>query len=164
MPLKLILMRHAKSSWDDLGSADFDRVLNGRGRASAVAMGQWLRAAGHLPDLTLCSSSARTRETQELAAMGGEVVFSDALYHAGAQRMLTALHAASGGTVLMIGHNPGIAALASGLARAAPDHPRFGAYPTCATTVFSFDCDDWHEVTPGSGTVLDFMLAREIVE
>ncbi|WP_372884356.1 histidine phosphatase family protein [Shimia sp.] len=164
MPLELILMRHAKSSWDDPLLTDFDRVLNARGRASAVAMGKWLRETGHLPEQTLCSSSARTRETRELAAMGGAVIFSDALYHASAARMLSALKEVSAATVLMIGHNPGIAMLAEALAIAPPDHPRFRDYPTCATTVFAFDAADWGAVGPASGRVVAFKTPRELLE
>ena len=63
MTLQLILMRHAKSSWDDPAAADFDRPLNGRGRRSAKALGHWLRQRGWLPDRVLCSSARRTRET-----------------------------------------------------------------------------------------------------
>ncbi len=164
MPLKLILMRHAKSDWDDPLLVDHDRVLNKRGRASAVAMGNWLRAEGHVPDETLSSSSQRTRETQELVGMGGDVTFSKALYHAGSHKMLTALQAATGKTILMIGHNPGIGDFAERLAKQAAGHPRFFDYPTCATTVFEFDCTFWSEVQPGMGTVRAFMIPREILE
>ena len=64
MTLRLILMRHAKSSWNKPVS-DHERELNGRGRASARAMGNWLRENDFLPKEALISSSERTRETFE---------------------------------------------------------------------------------------------------
>ena len=63
MTLRLILMRHTKSSWDDPWQGDHARRLNGRGRRSAEALGNWLRAKGHLPDVALSSDAVRTQET-----------------------------------------------------------------------------------------------------
>lgn len=163
MPLKLILTRHAKSSWDDPWQSDHDRPLNKRGRRSAVAVGNWLRQEGHVPDETLSSSSRRTEETQELLGLGGTVHFTRALYHAGASAMLHELQGATGGTVLMLGHNPGIGAFAERLARNQPDHARFFDYPTCATTVFEFDAETWKDVQFGTGAVVGFVIPRELV-
>ena len=68
MVRRLILMRHAKSSWADDDAADIDRVLNCRGRKSCKAVGRWLRDEGQIPDQVLCSSAARTRETWDRIA------------------------------------------------------------------------------------------------
>ena len=62
---RLILVRHAKSDWS-LGMADHDRPLNVRGRASAAAIGRWLREKNLRPDQVLCSTATRTRETLDL--------------------------------------------------------------------------------------------------
>ena len=62
MTRRLILMRHAKSSWDNPFAEDHQRPLNGRGKRSAKAIGEWLRAQGYLPDQILSSSATRTRE------------------------------------------------------------------------------------------------------
>ncbi len=112
MPLKLILMRHAKSSWDYPLQSDHDRVLNERGRESAVAIGKWLRTLDHEPDETLSASAARTRETFDLVGFDCEAKFTRSLYLAGAHIMLKELQNATGQTVLMLGHNPGIAEFA----------------------------------------------------
>lgn len=164
MALNLILTRHAKSSWDDPLQADHDRPLNDRGRASAVAIGNWLRTNAPQPSLTLSSSSERTRETCDLMALGGAQHFTGGLYHAGPDRMLAELQNAKGQTVLMIGHNPGIASFAEMLSKKTPQHPRFHDYPTCATTVFSFDCENWSDVSYGTGAVQSFVIPRELLE
>ncbi|SFL37658.1 SixA phosphatase family protein [Shimia haliotis] len=164
MTLKLILMRHAKSSWDDPLQSDHARPLNKRGRASASVMGKWLAENGYLPDELLCSTAERTRETYaRLGLVAPETTFSDALYHASADIMLRVLQGARGKTVLMLGHNPGIGHCAELMARQAPDHPRFLDYPTCATTVFTFDTASWADVSFGQGDVLAFGLPRELL-
>jgi len=157
----LILMRHAKSSWDT-PLEDHARPLNGRGRISADAMGDWLRARKYLPDQALVSDAARTRETFARLGFVCDTAFEDALYHASAHAMLKALRAATGQTVLMLGHNPGIAEFASALVAEAPDHMRFFDYPTCATTVIRFDISAWSDLQPGTGTVQDFAIPREL--
>lgn len=162
MPLNLILMRHAKSGWDDPLLADHDRPLNARGRTSAVAMGKWLRERGYAPDQILSSSSCRTQETCELLGLEVKAQFTRALYLAGVAAMMEQLQGASGRVVLMLGHNPGIGEFAERLAVTAPTHPRFFDYPTCATTVFTFDCENWRDVGFGSGQVQDFAVPRDL--
>ncbi len=162
MTRTLILMRHAKSSWDSPGQRDHARPLNARGRRSAKAMGDWLREVGQVPDQILCSSAARTRETCALLGFDVAADFMDALYHAEPDAMLQALRGATGERVLMIGHNPGIAELAQDLVTAPPAHPRFFDYPTCATLIVTFDAQGWSGVT--RGTVQDFMVPRDLLE
>lgn len=164
MPLRLILTRHAKSSWNDPMMTDHSRPLNKRGRASAVAIGEWLRGRGYRPDETISSSAERTRETAALLGFDAPADFTNALYHAGADIMLRELQKATGETVLMLGHNPGIAEFAERLAAALPKHPRFLDYPTCATTVFEFASDRWSEVQFGTGDIRAFMIPRELLE
>ncbi|WP_299356426.1 histidine phosphatase family protein [uncultured Shimia sp.] len=163
MALKLILTRHAKSSWKQLDLTDHARPLNKRGRASAEAVGDWLRHEKMVPDETLSSDAARTRETAALMGFDVEPVFLSALYHAGSTMMLRQLHNATGKKVMMIGHNPGIAEFAERLARDLPAHRRFLDYPTCATTVFKFDVDSWADVSFGTGKVKKFIVPRELV-
>lgn len=160
----LILMRHAKSDWTSGIDSDHARPLNPRGRASALALGDWLRAKGWLPDEVFCSSSTRTRETLEGLSVEAPVRFLDALYHAGPEIMQAALKEAKGETVLMIGHNPGIAEFASLLLGAAPRHGRFGDYPTGATLVARFPIESWAGMRWGIGEALDFVVPRELTE
>jgi len=159
---RLILMRHAKSSWEDLGQTDHDRPLNARGRRSADALGDWLRDQAYVPDEVLSSTSARTRETYERLRLAAEAKFIDALYHASADRLMAVLRRASGDTVLVLAHNPGIAWFAQEIASRPPEHPRFDDYPTGATLVAAFDIPDWDDLTRGTGQVLDFVIPREL--
>lgn len=165
MTRTLILTRHAKSSWDDPFQNDHDRPLNKRGRKSAPAVGAWLRANGWLPDEVIISTSARTRETWEgMGLQAAAVSYTRSLYHAGPDDMINALFSATGETVLMLGHNPGIAVFASQIVRQSPDHARFHDYPTCATTVVQFEVSDWAEVNWHSGKVEGFAIPRELLE
>lgn len=159
---RLILTRHAKSDWDDPALPDHDRPLNGRGRRSARALGDWLASRGYDPEEVLCSTARRTCETWENVA---DAVFETrpalrlepALYHAAPDVMLRILRGASAPTVMMIGHNPGIAELAAMLPARPPLSPEFRRYPTAATLVVDFQVSDWSEVRPGQGSVLDFV-------
>ena len=86
----------------------------------------------------------------------------DKLYHAGPDMMLDVLRGATGDTVLMLGHNPGIAWFAQNIVQVPPPHSRFFDYPTCATLVAEFDVDTWRDIGTGSGTAVDFIIPREL--
>lgn len=161
MTKRLILMRHAKSSWDHPGP-DHDRPLNNRGAKSAPAVGQWLREHGYVPEAILSSSAKRTRETNEGLGFKAPARFERSLYLAEPDVMLAELRKESAGAVLMLGHNPGIAVFAEMLVQQPPDHNRFFDYPTCATTVMDFDIDDWSALTYGTGKVQGFVIPREL--
>ncbi len=166
MTLRLILIRHAKSSWGDLNALDHERTLNERGRRSAPAIGEWLKNRSYLPDQVLCSDAVRTRETLSLIAPywdTPQVSFLPSLYLATAHAMLNDLHRATAKTVAIIGHNPGIGSLAAGLLHTRPAHPRFTAYPTCATTIIDFPHDTWPEVAAASGVCVDFVVPRDLL-
>ena len=152
----------ARSAW--VGD-DRDRPLNKRGRKSARAMGAWLRDRGYLPDLVLCSTAARTRETLEGLGLGEEVPvrYLDALYHAAPETLWDCLAEAEGNTVLMIGHNPGIAAFAADLVAVPPPHARFADFPTGATLVAEVFAANWDAVAPGACTAADFAIPREVM-
>ena len=162
MSLTLILMRHAKSDWGSPGLPDHDRPLNARGMNDAPRMGAWLRRQGYLPDEVLCSTATRTRQTLAGLNLSAPNRFIAALYHAEPAAMLATLRTATGQTVLMLGHNPGIAAFASALLDRAPDHPRFDDYPTCATLVARFTIDAWDALELGKGQVLDFTTPSDL--
>lgn len=162
MTLRLILMRHAKSDWS-LSLDDHDRVLNDRGRRSATALGVWLKERDYLPDLAVVSSSARTRETLSRLEIETPAEFERSLYLADVRRLWTTLHGLDAQTVLLLGHNPGIADFAAQLVAKPPAHERFDDYPTGATLVVDFDAGDWSGVAAKSGHVVDFVIPREIL-
>lgn len=160
---RLILMRHAKSSWDHPALDDFNRPLNDRGIASADALGQWLRGADYLPQAAVVSAAERTRQTFAGLRIDAPARFTRALYHAGADAMMAELARETAQCVLMIGHNPGIADFAERLFTQAPDHARFWDYPTGATLVADFAEDAWSDVAWGTGHAVDFVVPRELM-
>lgn len=159
---RLILTRHAKSDWDNPGQTGIDRPLNARGRRAARMLGDWLASRNYDPEEVLFSTAARTRETWEVAegaALGTrpEVRQLSALYNAAPDSMLQILRGTVQQTVMMIGHNPGIAELAAILPASPVTHPDFYRFPTSATLVLDFHLDDWANLQPGTGSVLDFV-------
>lgn len=164
---RLILTRHAKSAWDDPLTPDHDRPLNERGKAAAADLGQWLASRGYVPEKVLCSDAVRTRQTWSCIAPALPATplmeLKPALYHAGPDVMLAVLRHAKADTVMMIGHNPGIAEFAARLVARAPLNTEFDRYPTGATLVADFIIDSWEEVGFGMGATVDFIIPREIV-
>ncbi len=162
--LTLILMRHAKSSWDDPFITDFERPLNKRGHRSAKALGDWLRSQELVPDEVISSSSTRTGQTFDGLEVPTPVRFTRALYHAGPAEMWQVLAEAAGTCVLMLAHNPGIAEFAQQIVQTPPDHARFWDYPTGATLVVEFPVNAWAEAQSGKGAVTHFVVPRELSE
>lgn len=168
MSLTLILMRHAKSSWADKTLDDFDRPLNGRGRRSAPAVGEWLAERGYLPGDVVVSGARRTVDTWAALApklqAAADMRSSPALYPGSAEAILAVLNGARADTVLLIGHNPSFAEFAEKIVEAPGEHPRFGDFPTAATAVITFEAKDWSSVTWGQGQLKDFVVPRELLE
>jgi len=165
LPLSLILMRHAKSDWNDPLASDHDRVLNERGRASAPAMGRWLAAKDALPDQVLVSSAARTRET--LARLGLPETLTKVLpglYLAQPERIIALIRAeASGRRVLVLGHNSGISEAAAALVATRPKHRGFLEFPTCATLISDVSAPRWSALGEGMLTPCHFAVPREVL-
>lgn len=160
---RLILIRHGKSSWDDPFGDDHARKLNQRGRDAAEAVGAWLHANGYIPDLLLVSDAVRTVETCELICpaftTAPAVKYKPSLYHAAPDTVLDLVQRETAGCIAVIGHNPGIGMLANGLVKQAPAHPRFGDYPTCATTIIDFVGG----IERAKGDVVDFVVPRDLI-
>jgi phosphohistidine phosphatase len=146
----LLLLRHAKSSWDHPELADRDRPLKKRGIAAAKRMGRWMLAESRIPDRVLCSSAVRTTETWKLvrgvwehaAVKIPQVTIHPELY-ACATSAIRLVIAEFGGTsqrVLVIGHNPALQDLLSELTGADE------AFPTAALAEIDLPIDDWAEI------------------
>lgn len=164
MTRRLILIRHAKSGWDDFQAADHDRVLTERGQTAALTIGQWLRQHGYLPDIILTSDAMRTRQTTALVIKGLGIAPSvhevASLYHAAPQTLMDVARAVQNRTVAVVGHNPGIGMTAEMLVDAPPAHERFFDYPTGATTVIDFADDRW--CRPQAGKLVAFTVPRDL--
>lgn len=168
MTLRLILTRHAKSSWDDPTVDDHDRALNARGNAAAKAIGLWISQNGYCPEAVFSSTARRTSQTWGHIAkhcnQTDEVQFTSALYLASPDRMLTILQGSRRNSVMLLGHNPGTGMLASALVKTAPVHPKFDQYPSAATTVISFEVESWADITRHSGQVEAFIVPRDLTD
>lgn len=166
--MKLIITRHAKSSWDNLSLDDHDRVLNERGRAAAKQMGKWIKGRRHTPQQVISSDAFRARETAELmiAGMGGEVelTLDSNLYHASADTLLARIGRAPKGDLMVVGHNPGMGDFAARIVDARPSHDRFGVFPTTATLILEVPVDDWSDLSFGAARVIQFIVPRELSE
>jgi phosphohistidine phosphatase len=167
-PRRLVLLRHAKTEWDD--EDDQDRSLADRGRADAPLAGRWLAGTGVTPDLALCSTAARCRETWELVAAElpdrPRTVHDERLYEAASpDELIPVLNGISDevGDAVLIGHNPGVRALADALAGDADGEllPRMNrsGFPTCGIAVLTFS-GPWRTVEPAIGRLTAFWTPR----
>ncbi len=150
---QLIVIRHAKSSWEDPGLKDIDRPLNPRGQRDAPVMGGVLRDAGRVPDVLLCSPAVRARMTaRAIAAAAGlsddRIQVADRLYGFGLDGLLKVIEAleARWDRVALIGHNPDLTALVEYLTGERVVH-----LPTCSLTGIEWAVDDWEHLMPGAG-------------
>ena len=163
--MKLIIVRHAKSSWESAAASDHDRPLAPRGERAALTIGNWLAERGHAPASVICSSALRTRQTWEIMQPcfpePPDVRFEPALYHAGSARMADMLRGAVDTPVMLIGHNPGIGAFAREILEMHPAHADFARYPTAAATVCGFSGSNWRDIRPGSGRLIAFTVPRD---
>lgn len=166
---QLLLLRHAKSSWDEAAMPDRDRPLNKRGRRSAVAIRHAMRDLGLIPDLVLVSSAKRTLETMHALEPWDDTPLvepMDDLYLASEARLLAILQAVpeTVRTVLLIGHNPGMHDLAVLLAdpHASAAKPlglvREG-FPTGALAEFTVT-GPWSRLGSGGGRLMRLLTPR----
>jgi phosphohistidine phosphatase len=167
--LSLALLRHAKSSWESVDIDDFDRPLNERGRTAAPLMGAELKDLRFAPDLILCSSAKRTRETLALIepfVKDAPVTFDEQLYLTSQETLYSRLKEVPVGVqkVLMIGHNPGmhgLALLLTGTGDAKSISRLEDKFPTAALAVFSFEQTVWRDLLPASGRLEAFVTPRD---
>lgn len=167
----IYLFRHAKSAWDDASLPDFERPLALRGRRAGKTMSRHMQEARVRPALVLCSPAARTRQTLEsvLPALGQEVPvrYEHDLYHAGPGQILELLRGLPDDvtSVMLIGHNPALQALAVGLVgRGDSDaRARLGAkFPTAALATLILHAGHWRELTGGACEIQDFVAPRQL--
>jgi len=172
---QLLLMRHAKSSWDDAKLSDHARPLNTRGRMAAIAMRRAMRDLGLVPDVVLVSSARRTLQTLEALEPWNRaptVAPMDSLYLAPLDQMLDALNGVAENvhSVLLLGHNPGMHELALTLLGdqvddfANADVRRLAeGYPTGALAEFAIP-GAWADLATGGGQLTRFLSPRDLPE
>jgi phosphohistidine phosphatase len=159
---RLLLLRHAKSSWNDAGLADFDRPLNERGLRAAPLMGRFMRERKLRPDLVLCSPAQRARQTAallaEAAGLSAPLRYDGRIYEATAARLVEVLSQAEeeAREILLVGHNPGLEellALLTGEAR---------RMPTAALACIELDTDNWAKLAARSGRLEWHVKPKEL--
>src|ERR1035437_9685258 len=158
----LYLLRHAKSSWDYPGLADFDRPLNGRGHETAPFMGDLMRVKAYRPSLVLSSPAVRARTTAELvkeaANLAAEIRFDERIYEASPTTLLSVVSETDDSipAAMIVGHNPGI----EGFVRLLTGQNE--AMPTAALAVIGLPIDSWRTVDSDSGELEAIYRPKEV--
>ncbi len=158
---RLLVLRHAKSSWKDHDQDDHDRPLNKRGKRDAPRIGRLLLAETLVPDLVFCSTARRARRTAELvtAACGfdGELALEQGLYLATVPQLIAHAQSCEGEELLLlVGHNPGMQELVGALTG---NQVRM---PTAALALIELEIDDWSELDPGTGRLVEFWCPKAL--
>jgi phosphohistidine phosphatase len=157
---RLILLRHAKSDWSRPGERDHDRVLAKRGREAAPRMGAYMASHGLRPDLVLCSTATRARETWNLVgpafAQPPPVTYEERIYANNVDVLLELVRATKPAVhaLLMVGHNPSFQVLAELLSASGHGEARRHLrekFPTAAMAVIDFPFDAWDRVHARAG-------------
>lgn len=170
---RLLLLRHAKSSWSDPRQADFERPLNPRGRKACERLGPFLAEQVRPPALVLCSPALRTRETWERIAQAtgwdAPVRHERSLYAASTvalRDLLSNLGDAEGAaSMLIVGHNPALQDLAVSLigrGRADQIEKLTDKLPTGGLVEMEADFGAWANLTPGCARLLGFVTPRRL--
>lgn len=172
--LKLILMRHAKSSPSDPESDDFERGLSPRGIASAPRMGVALAKRGTLPDRVLCSPAKRARDTLKLVLdamrIDVPVFYDDSLYafDDGTAYLRAIARQQNGSSLMLIGHNPSVQGLALRLAvsgDAAALARMRQKFPTAGVAVIALSAENWRQLGRAErGGSLELFLTPKMSE
>lgn len=142
----LLILRHAKSSWDDPDMPDHERPLTERGRKDAKRVGQFLEEHGLVPDLIISSTAKRARTTAKRVAKGcgygAEIEVDGRLYLAHPSQFTAVLReVAEHATVLVVGHNPGL----EEFVRQLTGQPE--TMPTAALAEVSLTIDSWQSLS-----------------
>lgn len=161
VPLQLLVLRHGHAVQEPPpGGNDFDRALRAKGRRTLTALAPKIRALE--PELVLSSPSQRTRETVEQLQIAARVDYLAPLYEADADELLEAVREASSsdegvGTVLLVGHNPGVHQLVLELTGG----QQIPGFPPAALAVIELDVDEWWQVSSGSGRLTSLHLPED---
>jgi phosphohistidine phosphatase len=167
--LTLTLFRHAKSSWELNGLDDRERPLNARGIAAAPRMGAFMQENRIRPELVLCSTAVRTRQTADLAIAelkpAPKVKHERALYLADPFLLLERVRKTTRTVkhLMIIGHNPGLQIL--GIELIGDGDPELikaisDKLPTAAVAAVTFDAKSWSDVGPGKGRLVHFATPK----
>ena len=165
MAKKILIMRHAKSSWEDSSLRDFDRPLNKRGNRDAPRMGRYLSEMDVVPDQIVSSPAKRAMSTIKLAAveMGFDtdsIVWDEDLYFRGGGAYISAIRQmdVSSQTVMAVGHYPMVDEVVSILTGKMPGK-HFG---TATVACLQAEKSEWQEIEAGCCSLLWMIKPKEL--
>lgn len=157
----LFVLRHAKSSWDNLDLSDFDRPLNKRGLNTVPLMGEIIFNKGFKPQIILSSPAKRAKQTailiNETAQIQSKISYHEGIYEANPFRLLQIVCELNEKheSVMIVGHNPGL----EGLIKILTDEAR--TMPTAALAVIDLSVEKWSEVAVKSGTLRTLICPKD---
>jgi phosphohistidine phosphatase len=159
----LLILRHAKSSWDNMQLTDYERPLNNRGKRDAPRMGKLLREQDLMPDLIITSSAERALTTAEAVALASdyeqEIKHTRSFYHADPEPYIEALQQLDDSyeRVMVVGHNPGIEELLEELTGL------WERMPTAALAHVTLPIAHWHELDEDTtGELVNLWRPKEL--
>ena len=157
----LLIMRHAKSSWDDAAMSDFERPLNERGLKTAPLMGEYIRENQPQSDSIVSSPAERAKQTAHIvkksAQIESEIIFNEKIYEASVGRLLEVIgeQPETVKSILLVGHNPGL----EGLVKLTTGETH--AMPTAALAIVDLPIDKWSDITASTGDLRDLIRPKE---
>lgn len=158
---RLLIFRHAKSSWTDPNLSDFERPLNERGLRTAPFMGKLIVERGLSPAAIISSPAKRARQTAELVVneIGVEtnLSFDDRIYEASpnALRIVVSETISDLTSVMIVGHNPGIEGFIRHLTG------KIESMPTAALAVIDLNIESWKEINHDTGSLITIIRPKE---
>jgi phosphohistidine phosphatase len=164
VPRRLLVLRHAKSSWDDAFTDDWERPLTERGVRDAARVGHLLRRLSLVPDLIITSDAIRAQATgrgvADASGYPGKVVLSSSLYHAKPDTIIEVLRsapAADARAILIVAHNPGLEEFVSQLTG---QHIEL---PTAALVHLTVHIARWSDLESSAGaTMIDMWRPSDL--
>lgn len=151
---ELILVRHAKSDWENASLKDIDRYLSQRGYADAYAMSEWFHSVKFNPDKVYSSSATRALSTalifaRKLELIPSQFVLAPNMYEASSQTLISFIQQLPNelNCVMFFGHNPGFTDLCNELCV----QLKLDNLPTCGMVSINFETNDWKNIKAGSG-------------
>jgi len=160
----LYLIRHAKSSWNDMTLDDFDRPLNKRGKRDAPVMAEWLKSTVGSLDAIISSSAKRAMATAKQFAdkFDLEVTYHRSLYHAGEGEILSSIYSLDDKhtSAALFGHNPGFTYFANNFV---DDSGHIDNVPTCGIVGIRSSAESWADFDERNANVDFFMYPKKLV-
>jgi phosphohistidine phosphatase len=152
----LYLIRHAKSSWEDITLRDFERPLNKRGKRDAPFMGEILYDGGDIPDIIYSSPAKRASDTAKIIAdkvgYEKEIILDEEIYESNLITLKNIVRSIGdeNQTAFVFGHNPTLNMFAEDFCSF------YENIPTCGVVKLGFDCDSWRKINVNNCNLLHF--------